>query len=145
MHAAGDVGGVHVAVLAATRKESSPPWRCGGTTFVGLWVPSLDAASPALGNLGCELLLAHEEREWGCRIVVADPDGRAIEVNQQDHCRPAEDPPVTRQHRSVGSGAAGRREDGRSGLQRLEDAELVSLRVGEHHPRRLGGLADRDA
>jgi catechol 2,3-dioxygenase-like lactoylglutathione lyase family enzyme len=86
LHAAGELGGVHVAVLPASAPGGSGEWRAGGSTFVGLWVPSLDAAMAALEPVGAELLLAHQECDWGCRFVVADPDGRAVEVNQRGHC-----------------------------------------------------------
>jgi catechol 2,3-dioxygenase-like lactoylglutathione lyase family enzyme len=87
-HAAGDMGGVHVAVFPASAPGSGTSWRAAGSTFVGLWVPSLDAATAALEPLGAVLLLDHQDREWGCRFVVTDPDGRAVEVNQRDHCPP---------------------------------------------------------
>ena len=46
----------------------------------------LDRATEAVARLGAETLRDHEWRPWGCRIVVADPDGRAVEVNQRGHC-----------------------------------------------------------
>jgi hypothetical protein len=30
----------------------------------------------------------HERMDWGCRVVVQDPDGRAVELNQRGHCGP---------------------------------------------------------
>jgi lactoylglutathione lyase len=88
VHAAGDIGGVHVAVMPAAVSGSAARWRSAGSTFVGLWVASLDDAIAALEPLGAEVLLGHQDCEWGCRFVVADPDGRAVEVNQRDHCPP---------------------------------------------------------
>jgi predicted enzyme related to lactoylglutathione lyase len=86
VHAAGDMNGVHVAVLPASSAGAAGRWTAAGSTFVGLWVPSLDAALAALQPLGAEVLREHEDCEWGCRVIVADPDGRAVEVNQRDHC-----------------------------------------------------------
>ncbi|MGO8957506.1 MAG: VOC family protein [Streptosporangiaceae bacterium] len=86
VHAAGEIGGVHVAILPAAAPGSSAGWRAGGSTLVGFWVPALDAALAALEPLGTDLLQAHQVCEWGCRFVVADPDGRAVEVNQRGHC-----------------------------------------------------------
>jgi lactoylglutathione lyase len=86
VHAAGEMGGVHVAVLPASAPGNAAGWRAAGSTFVGLWVPSLDAAMAALEPLAAEVLRGHQNAEWGCRFVVADPDGRAVEVNQRDHC-----------------------------------------------------------
>jgi hypothetical protein len=77
-----------MAVIAGSSPGREPGWRAGGSTFVGLWVPSLDASAAALGALGAEQLQAHQLCEWGCRIVVADPDGRAVEINQRGHCPP---------------------------------------------------------
>jgi catechol 2,3-dioxygenase-like lactoylglutathione lyase family enzyme len=86
LHAAGDMGGVHVAVLPASAPGSAAGWRAAGSTFAGFWVPSLEAVMAALEPLGAEVLLGHQDCDWGCRIVVADPDGRAVELNQRDHC-----------------------------------------------------------
>ena len=36
--------------------------------------------------------LEHERCEWACRVVVTDPDGRAVEVNDWDHSAPASAP-----------------------------------------------------
>ena len=90
VHRAADVGGIHVAVLPANEADegdgADPAWRAAGTTFVGLWVDSLDETADALERAGAEFLRSHEQCEWGCRVVVRDPDGRAVEVNQTGHC-----------------------------------------------------------
>lgn len=86
VHAAGDMNGVHVAVLPASSAGASGGWKAAGSTFVGLWVQSLEAALAALEPLGAEVLREHEDCEWGCRVIVTDPDSRAVEVNQRDHC-----------------------------------------------------------
>jgi lactoylglutathione lyase len=88
VHAAVDVAGVHVAVFPASGASGivAPGWRAGGSTFVGFWVPSLEAAVRAARATGADVLVEHQDREWGCRSVVTDPDGRAVELNQRDHC-----------------------------------------------------------
>ena len=43
VQAAGEVGGVHLAVVPAAAAGISPRWRAGGSTFVGFWVSSLEA------------------------------------------------------------------------------------------------------
>jgi catechol 2,3-dioxygenase-like lactoylglutathione lyase family enzyme len=86
IHSAGDVGGVHVAVYPGAAPGSSPGWRAAGSTFTGFWVNSLETVLAALKPLGAQVLQDHQDREWGCRVVVADPDGRAVELNQRDHC-----------------------------------------------------------
>jgi catechol 2,3-dioxygenase-like lactoylglutathione lyase family enzyme len=97
MHHAADVDGIHMAVLPADEDgndgsgdawgdATSPAWRAAGTTFVGLWVDSLEESTAALERAGAPLLRSHEQCDWGCRVVVRDPDGRAVEVNQAGHC-----------------------------------------------------------
>jgi catechol 2,3-dioxygenase-like lactoylglutathione lyase family enzyme len=86
MHAAGELNGLHLAVLACRGASPSPTWRSGGSTFVGFWVQSLEEVVAALQVTGAEVLAGHERREWGCRVVLLDPDGRAVEINQRDHC-----------------------------------------------------------
>jgi predicted enzyme related to lactoylglutathione lyase len=95
VHHAADVDGIHMAVLPAGEDENendpsgeaaAHAWRAPGTTFVGLWVDSLEETTAAIEGTGAPLLRAHEQCEWGCRVEVQDPDDRAVEVNQADHC-----------------------------------------------------------
>lgn len=65
---------------------SAPEWRSGSSDFPGFYVESLDDTLMALDSLGTELLERHQTRPWGCRVVARDPDGRAIEINQREHC-----------------------------------------------------------
>ena len=86
LHAATDVGDVHVAVFPAPATGSAPGWRADGSTFVGFYVESLNDTLVALGRLGATVVLDHEVCEWGCRVVVEDPDGRPVEINERGHC-----------------------------------------------------------
>ena len=87
LHFAVDVGGVHFAILDATGgRGRAPSWRLPGSSFPGFWVPSLADTVSALAAQGAPVLVEHELREWGCRAVLEDPDGRAVEINQRDHC-----------------------------------------------------------
>lgn len=86
VHAATDVGDVHVAVFAGADGQVAPGWRVSGSTFVGFYVDSLDETVTALTRLGARVHVDHQAREWGCRVVVEDPDGRAVEINQRAHC-----------------------------------------------------------
>jgi lactoylglutathione lyase len=89
VHYATDVGGVHVAVLDADHPAAgSLGYRQAGSSFAGFYVESLESAVAALERLGAPVVVDHQVREWGCRAVVADPDGRAVEINQRDHCPP---------------------------------------------------------
>lgn len=86
VHSAADVGDVHMAVFPTHDGPAAPGWRAGGSTFVGFYVDSLDQTVAALRRLGFTILADHQVREWGCRAVVEDPDGRAVEINQRQHC-----------------------------------------------------------
>lgn len=85
-HLAADLDGVHVAILPADAASEAPDWRSSGSTFVGFWVSSLEAATDAVARSGARIVQPHQQREWGCRVVAIDPDGRAVEINQADHC-----------------------------------------------------------
>ena len=86
LHAACDLDGVHMAVIDGAGEGEAPAHRAAGSTFVGYWVDSLDETVPRLVAAGGSVLVGHELCPWGCRCVVADPDGRSVEVNQQGHC-----------------------------------------------------------
>lgn len=87
VHFAADVDGVHFAVLdAEAAGQRGPAWRQGGCTFPGFYVESLDKVLHAVTALGVPVVHPHQTREWGCRTVVQDPDGRHIELNQRGHC-----------------------------------------------------------
>lgn len=92
VHAATEVGGVHVAVFAASDTGTAPSRQADGCTFVGFYVDSLDEVLTAVSALGATVLVDHELQDWGCRVVLEDPDGRPVEINQRDHCQ-SEDKP----------------------------------------------------
>lgn len=94
IHAAVDVGGIHMAVFPAAHDGVSPGWRGAGSTFVGFYVDSLDDTLAGLCRMDAPLLVDHQVREWGCRVVVEDPDGRAVEINQRGHCVTERAPPT---------------------------------------------------
>lgn len=86
VHAAAEVGGVHLAVYAAVDPGRHPARRSGGSDFAGFYVDGLDDAVAAVTALGAAVLSGHEQMPWGCRVVVEDPDGRAVEINDREHC-----------------------------------------------------------
>jgi lactoylglutathione lyase len=86
VHLAVELGHVHFAIYEAAAPGRAPERRSGGDTFPGFYVESLDEVAKALQQLGAPLIGEHEAMPWGCRIVVQDPDGRAVEVNQKEHC-----------------------------------------------------------
>lgn len=86
VHFALELGTVHFAIYPAQSPGQAPAHRGGGSCFAGFYVPSLDQTARALAAAGVPVLAGHEVMPWGCRIVVQDPDGRAVEVNQRGHC-----------------------------------------------------------
>jgi len=87
VHYATDINGVHFALFAAADSHGrAPQWREPGSSFPGFYVTSLDDTVAALTALEAPVLAGHQVRDWGCRAVVEDPDGRAIEINQRGHC-----------------------------------------------------------
>lgn len=85
-HYAAEVGPIHFAVYPAESSGRAPARRGGGSSFPGLFVESLDSVSAALAETPAPVLSSHAQMPWGCRIVVEDPDGRPVEINQRDHC-----------------------------------------------------------
>jgi len=87
VHYATDIGGVHFALFdAGPASGRAPRWRDAGSSFPGFYVTSLDDAVAALAVQGAHVVNAHEVRDWGCRVIVEDPDGRPVEINQRGHC-----------------------------------------------------------
>jgi len=59
VHAATEVGDVHVAVFAAPAEGTRQDWRTARSTFVGFYVESLDRTFEAVQRLGGEVLVDH--------------------------------------------------------------------------------------
>ncbi len=58
---------------------TAPDRRTAGAVTLGFHVPSLDSA---LERLNAKILTPPQTSPWGRRAVVADPDGRAVELNE---------------------------------------------------------------
>jgi lactoylglutathione lyase len=86
VHSAAELGPVHFAIYPAEAPGRARERRSGGSFFPGFYVASLDRAASALAQAGALVLTGHEQMPWGCRIVAEDPDGRAVEINQRQHC-----------------------------------------------------------
>jgi len=86
VHFAMELGGVHIAIYPAEDGGRAPARRAAGSSFPGFYVDSLDDATESLRRIGATVLSEHEQMPWGCRVVVEDPDGRAVEVNDRTHC-----------------------------------------------------------
>jgi catechol 2,3-dioxygenase-like lactoylglutathione lyase family enzyme len=79
LHAAADVGGIHVAIYPADGTANTAGYRTAGGAMIGFTVASLDET---LAVLGATVERPPEDVPWGRRAVVVDPDGRAVEVTE---------------------------------------------------------------
>jgi predicted enzyme related to lactoylglutathione lyase len=86
VHFAMELGGVHFAIYPTDVSGRAPARRAAGDSFPGFYVAALDDVTESLRRTGARVLTEHEQMPWGCRVVVEDPDGRAIEVNDRTHC-----------------------------------------------------------
>lgn len=87
-HWATELGPVHFAIYQAEDGLGgrAAELRSASSTFPGFYVDSLDDVVGRLQHRGTSFLETHQVRPWGCRVIVEDPDGRAIEINQRGHC-----------------------------------------------------------
>jgi lactoylglutathione lyase len=86
VHFATDLDGVHFAIYPTAGRGRAPARRVAGSTFPGFYVHALDQVAESLRSMGATVLTEHEQMPWGCRVVVEDPDGRPVEVNDRAHC-----------------------------------------------------------
>jgi lactoylglutathione lyase len=86
VHFAMELGDVHFAIYPTEVSGRAPARRAAGSSFPGFYVNALDEVTRSLRQMGARVLTEHEQMPWGCRVVVEDPDGRAIEVNDRAHC-----------------------------------------------------------
>ena len=80
MHFAAELDGCHFAVFPASGISRSPGLREPGCSFVGIAVESVRAALEGVRSLGAPVLEDPTHYPWGIRAVVADPDGRPVEI-----------------------------------------------------------------
>jgi lactoylglutathione lyase len=86
VHFAIELGGVHFAIYPTEDGGRAPARRAAGSSFPGFYVQGLDEVTESLRRTGAPVLTEHERMPWGCRVVVEDPDGRAVEINARAHC-----------------------------------------------------------
>ena len=60
-------------------RAGEPP---AGATMTGFRVASLDEVLQAIREIGGAVVSGPAAGEWGRRVVVQDPDGRAVEIVQ---------------------------------------------------------------
>ncbi len=78
-HFEADVAGVHFALFPSKAQSATATT---GATMVGLEVDNLDEIVRALESRGVRFKTTLQETPWGRRVVVFDPDGRAVEIYQ---------------------------------------------------------------
>ncbi len=79
VHYAAELAGVHVAIYEALGGDAIS-WREAGCTWPGFTVANFDATLGRVRLSGAKVLAEPEGRPWGMRAVVADPDGRPVEI-----------------------------------------------------------------
>jgi predicted enzyme related to lactoylglutathione lyase len=80
LHFAAELEGCHFAVFPASGTSRSPGLREPGCSFAGIAVESLRATLESVEKLGAPVLEDPTRYPWGIRAVVADPDGRPVEI-----------------------------------------------------------------
>ncbi|MSU57924.1 MAG: bleomycin resistance protein [Pedosphaera sp.] len=79
IHHSCDMDGTVLEIYPSS-EGGAPDRRAGGATSLGFRVPSVDAVLSALKPLGTPVITPPKDSQWGRRAVVADPDGRAVEI-----------------------------------------------------------------
>src|SRR5919108_349213 len=79
VHFACELGPVHFAIFESAAGDAAEP-RTGGSSISGFAVSSLQQALADLRSLGARVVEEPSEYPWGPRFLVADPDGRVVEV-----------------------------------------------------------------
>lgn len=77
LHFAGQVGEMVMEIYPL-----HPDATTDTTTRLGFHVPSLDVVLEKLVAQGAKVVTAAKETPWGYRAVVLDPDGRSVELCQ---------------------------------------------------------------
>jgi lactoylglutathione lyase len=86
VHFALELGDVHFAIYPTEVSGRAPARRAAGSSFPGFYVAALDEVTESLRRMGVTILSEHDQMPWGCRVVVEDPDGRSVEINDRAHC-----------------------------------------------------------
>ena len=81
VHHSSEIGGTVVEIYPGSEGRA-PDRRAGGSTMLGFRVASVDAVLAALQQLGTPVVTPPKDSQWGRRAMVADPDGRAVEISQ---------------------------------------------------------------
>ena len=80
LYFAAELDGCHFAVFPASGISTSPGLGEPGCSFAGIAVHSVHAILEHVRSLGAPVLEEPTQYPWGIRAVVADPDGRPVEI-----------------------------------------------------------------
>lgn len=87
VHHTCSLGPTHVAIFGAqadaTATGEPAPHRSPGAQFFGLTVRDLDRALAAATGTGATVEQEPQDKPWGRRALVRDPDGRVVELFQR--------------------------------------------------------------
>ena len=81
VHYACEVGGMVIEIYPGD-PGTAPERKSGGATMLGFSVPALDETLKALADLGFSPTSPPKNSAWGRWVVITDPDGRAVELNE---------------------------------------------------------------
>ncbi len=79
VHHSCDLGGTVFEIYPGSEGATPDP-RAGGATRLGFRVASIDVTLETLQQLGTPVITPPKDSPWGRRAVVADPDGRTVEI-----------------------------------------------------------------
>ncbi len=60
----------------------APDRKNGGATMLGFQVNSVNETVETLNKIGAKIISSSQNTSLGCRALIEDPDGRAIEINE---------------------------------------------------------------
>lgn len=81
VHYACELEKIHIAIYPSEQGVASNRG-CGGASQIGFQVDNLNRIYEMVIRTGARSIVAPQERPWGMRAIVEDPDGRPVELNQ---------------------------------------------------------------
>jgi uncharacterized glyoxalase superfamily protein PhnB len=81
IHYSCELNGTVIEIYPGEPGEA-PNRKQAGATMLGFRVDSLDTVLEILQNIGANVLTNPQTSQWGKRMVVEDPDGRAVELSE---------------------------------------------------------------
>ncbi len=81
VHFSAQMGDLVMEIYPGT-EGASLDRKAGGATMLGFRIASVDGTLAAVQSIGAVVITAAAQSPWGRRAVVADPDGRAVELSE---------------------------------------------------------------